>query len=253
MFSSKLKSRAVVLGSWLNIPDSFVLEAMGKNDFDFVLVDGEHGPAHPDTLGRLAPVCDHMDLSLIYRVRRNSPELISAALDAGAAGIMVPMTNTRVEAEAAVAAAKYPPQGRRGFGPWRASDYYRRDMSKVELANAETMVVLQIEHREAVQHLEEIMSVPGVDAVFVGPADLALSMGVPIDLEGPEIWKVYEQVADAAIRHGVICGTDVMAASQSTRLKDMGYSFFTYGGDFTFLRDGAARSSSELREALRFR
>lgn len=250
-FASRIRSGATVIGTWLTVPDVLVLEAMGKANFDFVQVDGEHGPAHPDTLHSLLPACERIGLPMIYRARRNRDDLVGAALDAGVAGIMVPMVNTPSDAAQTVAAAKYPPMGRRGFGPWRSSDYYRDGATQhVREANRTSIVAVQIEHAEAVANVEAIAATPGIDLLYVGPADLALSIGVPVGSTDEHINNAFERVAAAGLANGIAVGTDIGDLDHARWLHSIGYRYFTYGGDLTYLAAGSAESSARIRGVL---
>src|SRR5262249_53734507 len=139
---------------------------------------------------------------VIYRVRTNSVDLIRGALDAGVTGVMVPMIETAAQGKAAVDAAKYPPLGRRGIGPWRASNYYDDYLEYVATANEKTCVILQIESKAAVDAIDTIAALPGVDVLYVGPADMAGSMGLKVGERHDELTDAIGRVASAAKKHG---------------------------------------------------
>src|SRR5262249_15239903 len=119
--AKSIRSGKPTMGTWMQIPNPIAAEVMAQTGFDFVLVDGEHAPVPPDILYALLPAFERHGMAAVYRVRSNNGDLIKAALDSGVSGVIVPMVNSVKEARDAVAAAKYPPHGRRGFGPWRAS------------------------------------------------------------------------------------------------------------------------------------
>lgn len=246
----KLIEGGMALGTWVSIPHPIVVEAMSRSGFDFFQVDGEHAPVNPDRLHDILPAADAAGVPVVYRARRNRDDLISAALDAGVGGVMLPMVNSREAAEAAVAAARYPPQGRRGFGPWRASDYYRDAAAYLAEANSSTLVAVQIEHVDAVRCVEAIAAVEGVDLLYLGPADLALSMGIPVGVRHQDLDAAFATVADACRRHGKVAGTDIGNPSLARPLREMGYRFLTFGSDLTYLAAGADDAQSSLRRSL---
>lgn len=249
-FVTRFRAGEAVIGTWLTIPEPTIIEAMGPGNFDFLLVDGEHGPAHPDILHPLVAASERIKQAVVYRARRNRSDLVGAALDAGACGIMVPMVDTPAEAEAAVAAAKYPPLGKRGFGPWRSSDYYRDMGDYTNRANQETLVAVQIEHNTPVKNVDEIAATPGVDLLYVGPADLALSLGLQVGETHPLIEQAFVLVAEAARKHGKVAGTDITNMDQAHYLQKIGYRCLTYGGDLTYLSMGAAEWAARLRATM---
>lgn len=246
----RVRRRDLVLGTWLTVPHPLVAELMAPCGFDFLLLDGEHGPGHPDTVAGLALAAERHRVPLLYRTRANAPGPIGAALDAGAAGVMVPMVESAAEAAAAVAAAKYPPAGRRGFGPWRASDFYAGAAGYLAEADAATGVVVQVESVAAVAAADRIAAVPGVDALFVGPADLALSMGLRPGAPDADLAAAFRAVAEAARRQGKAAGTDVGSPEEAEPLRALGYTLFTCGADLGYLRAGAAAAHRALREGL---
>jgi 4-hydroxy-2-oxoheptanedioate aldolase len=165
-----------ILNAWCSIPSSYVAEALAHQGFDTVTIDLQHGAIdYSDAFQMLQAIATSATATPFTRVPWNDPGGLMKLLDAGAYGIICPMINTRIEAEAFVGACRYPPLGFRSFGPNRVvhyagSDYWRH-------ANSEVMLLAQIETAEAVTNLDDILSVPGLDGVYVGPGDLSLSMG----------------------------------------------------------------------------
>jgi len=183
----------------------------------------------------------------MVRVPWKGGDWIKRALDAGAYGVVVPMVNTREEAELAVAACKYPPEGTRSLGGIRPLLYGGADY--VEHANDEIVVVLQIEHIEAVGNARDILSVPGVDAYFVGPNDLCASMGLAPSLEPdhPEYWEALHEVKAIAQELGVAPGIHVATADRARRMIDDGYQFISINSDAAFMARAAAAEVALLR------
>ncbi len=248
-FAKTIRSRTDMIGGWMQIPHPMVAETLAQSGADFILVDGEHAPIPPDALIGILPAIERFRMPVLYRVRTNATDLIKGALDAGAPGIMVPMVNSAEEAKAVIAAAKYPPMGKRGAGPWRAANYYM-DEGYVAKANAEGAIVLQIETKEAIAAVEEIAGVKGVDALYVGPFDLCMSMGLEPGKLHPELITAYKQLNAAARKAGIATAIDVAAFSYIKTYRDLGFSLFTYGLDTQFLIDGSRAVTKTFKDAF---
>ena len=251
--ADRIRSAKPIVGPWMSIPHPIVAETLAQTGVDFLLLDGEHAPVPPYVLGSLLPSVELYELPVIYRVCANRAELIKAALDHGVAGVMVPMISSRGEAESAVAAAKYAPLGKRGVGAWRASNYYVDETAYMATANTLTSIILQIETKEAMQALDEIAAVPGVDALYVGPADLAMSMGLEHGADGalhPTFLDACARVADAARKNGIAAGIDVASLEYVRAYRDMGFSILTYGSDFNFILSGGREAQRNLKAML---
>lgn len=250
MLARRLRAGETLIGLWLTIPEPMVIEAMGRSGHDFLQVDGEHGPISPDVLAPLLASSTVSGLPTVYRARRNCYEQITAPLDAGCAGTIVPMVLSATEAANAVAAATYPPRGRRGFGPWRASNWYRNLDEYLDVAEESRITGVLIEHVTAIAAIDEIAATPGLDLLFVGPGDLAMSMGLRPGTVDPRISEAMRTVAEAGKRHGVAVGTDVASPAMARQLRDLGYRYFTSGSDIAFLSGGASALGAALRDAL---
>jgi 4-hydroxy-2-oxoheptanedioate aldolase len=162
------KGRETV-GTWCSLPSPGAVETVAQSGFDWVVVDWQHGQFGGESLGIMIQVASLAGAVPLVRVPLNEPWLIQKALDLGAHGIIVPLVNTRAEAERAAAACRYPPLGVRSFGPIRAA---RTIGWEPDQANAEVVCIVQIETAESLENVEQIAATPGVDALFVGPADL---------------------------------------------------------------------------------
>ncbi len=238
------------IGTWVSCLDVTVAEVMAQAAFDFFLIDGEHGHAPVHRLHTVAGIFEAANRSICYRVSANRSELIKSALDQGARSVMIPLVNTVEEALAAVAAAKYAPLGARGIGPLRASRYYTEFEDYLARANTSTELIVQIETKGAVQNAARIAEIEGVDQLYIGPADLASSLGVKLGSLGPEMEKALTTVADAARAAGKIAGIDCHEPSLIERFASMGFSFFSVGGDLQYLAQGA-RVMADCVEAVR--
>lgn len=249
-FAQRLRSGESLIGPWMQIPHPMVAETLGQTGVDFLLVDGEHAPIPPDSLGVILPCTDLYDMPTIYRVRWNRTELIKGALDHGVTGLMVPMVNSREEASAAIAAAKYPPMGSRGIGAWRASNYYQNDLSYRQQANSGGIVILQIETKEAVAAVDEIAALSGVDALYVGPGDLALSLGLRPGELSSDLLAACKKVSAAARSNRIAAGIDVASLNYIKTYRDIGFSLMTYGSDFGYILDGGRAVARDVRAEL---
>ena len=207
----KLKRGEPVLGAWLSLPSVPSARIMARLGFDWLVVDMEHSAQNPVLMADMvATIADAGTCAPMVRLPGNSVEWFKWALDAGAWGVVVPMVNTRAEAQRVVEYAKYPPLGNRsiggafgpyGFGITNWPDYARA-------ANDETIVAVQIEGSLALEHLDEILSVPGIDVAFVGPNDLHAQLGLTPSTEGaePEFVEALERIKLAARKHRVALG-----------------------------------------------
>jgi len=192
--------------AWLSTGNTFLAEVMAHAGFDAVIIDMQHGMGlSPEKAIQCMQAISTTDTVPVVRMSWNDPKDIQFVLDAGAYGVIVPLVNTKAEAELAVGAAKYPPIGFRSIGPNRARLYSGPDY--VQHANDETFVLVMIETMEAVNNLEEIASVPGLDGFYVGPGDLAVSLGLtpgPDARRDPRHAEACQRVVDVARAHGLI-------------------------------------------------
>ena len=183
----------------------------------------------------------------IVRVPWNEPGIIMKSLDAGAYGVIVPMVNSRAEAEAAVAACRYAPEGVRSYGPMRAAMYAGRDY--FQRANDTVLCIVMIETRDAIANVDDILSVPGVDAAYVGPSDLAVTMGLPpgYDNDAPEFVAALETLVVACERHGVVPGIHAGLPEVARKRMGQGFRFVEMCDDAGLLGRGAAGALAEVR------
>ena len=249
-FYRSLRSGKMFVGTWMQIPHIVVAELLSQSGFDFILLDGEHAPVPPDELYKLLPATDRFQIPVLYRVRSNSSDLIKAALDAGVAALIVPMVNSPQEAAYAVASAKYPPVGKRGIGPWRASNYYLNESQYVATAG-ETAIVVQIETGTALDAVEEIAATPGIDALYIGPADLSMSLGLPLGQLSDGLFSACAKVAAAAKRNGIAAGIDVATLDYIPTYRKLGFDLLTYGLDTGYLMTGGKNFADDIRRVAR--
>ena len=226
-------------GTWISLSSSVAVDALRGLGFEWFMIDTEHSPVNPETLAAMVAILGTGNPTPLVRVGDVNQYLIKQALDAGAQGILVPLVNTAKQAEAVVSFAKYPPAGVRGAASAAASRFGQDLAAYLRSANAETLVGVQIETQEALDHLEEIASVPGVDILFVGPQDLTLNLGLMDDRKNPKVREAMRKVVEACQRHGKVPGTLVIDADEKQAAVDIGFRFISLSSDVRFLLTGA--------------
>jgi 2-keto-3-deoxy-L-rhamnonate aldolase RhmA len=238
------------LGVSLTIADPFVAEVIGGAGFDFVLIDTEHAPITIDQLQVLLIALRTSASTVFVRPAANDATLIKQVLDLGAEGVVVPEVDDAASCAAAVAATRYPPLGRRGFGPRRAARLEGGRPAYIARANDEVAVLVMVESAAAVANIDALLQTPGLDGIMVGPADLAVSMGHLGDFDHPDIRARIADVRAACQRNSVPFGI-FAATEQAARLWSAeGVSFMTIGADTQFLDQGIAKSRA-LAASLR--
>lgn len=222
---------------WLCLPHVVGAEVMALQPWDSVTLDMHHGYIDlPDLVNILATLAGSPKAPVpLVRVPWNDPGVIYRALDAGAEGIICPMINTAEEAERFVRAVKYPPLGQRSFGPIRSM--LREGPAYVAAANARCLALAQIETRHAMQNLDAIMAVKGLDGVYVGPSDLSFDHGFPPELDGerPEMLALYDRIISAAKRHGIAAAIHNATPASARRMAAQGFNMVTFGSDVGFM------------------
>ena len=236
-----------VVNGWLGIPSSVSAEVMTHAGFDSVTVDLQHGLVDYQASVPMLQAISTLDVTPLVRVPWNDPIPIMKALDAGAYGIVCPMINNREEAEKFVGACRYFPQGYRSFGPARAAMYAGGDYASE--ANDNLITMAMIETLPALGNLDEIMSTPGLDAIYVGPADLSISLGHPPsgDPTIPEVVEAMDTILAAAKRNGVVAGSHCANGDMANRLFAKGFQFCTIANDSRLLAMKAAEEVATAR------
>jgi len=234
------------IGTWLALGSPIVAEIIANLGFDWVVVDTEHAAIDIETTQAIIQAISYTNTVPIVRVPWNDPALIKRALDAGAYGIVVPMVNSREDAVKAVQASRYPPVGMRSVGGPRFRLYGGVDY--FEHANEEILVIVQIEHIDAVNRIEEILSAKGIDAYFIGPNDLAASLGVKLGLDNPDPRHIaaVNKVLEAGKRCHIPGGIQVGSPEAVNQRIAEGFQFIALSSDEHFLRSTASASLSKL-------
>jgi 2-keto-3-deoxy-L-rhamnonate aldolase RhmA len=250
---TKLKDGGLVIGTMISeIRNPNLAYMLAQCGFDFFIIDNEHGPYSPETISNMIAAARGADIPIIVRIPEIRRETIIKPLDAGAAGLLVPMVNTAEQAKEIMTHAKYPPMGNRGVALSRAHSAYGRPKTAeyLDQANQTTFIAVQAESPQAIENLESIASTPGVDAIFVGPADLSVSLGIPGQTTHPKEVAAIETVVDICQKHKVVPGIHM---SQLETLKDWiqkGMRFVTFSSDVDLLARAAEESLAQLKEGL---
>jgi 4-hydroxy-2-oxoheptanedioate aldolase len=237
-----------VVNGWLHVPSSFSAEVMAHAGWDSLTIDMQHGPVDFESLVPMLQAISTTDTVPVVRVLWNDPGLIMRVLDAGCYAVICPMINTREEAEAFIGACRYPPEGNRSSGPFRATLYGGQDYT--EHANETIVTMAMIETREALDNLEEILGVQGLDAVFVGPSDLGqnLGYGQGTDREEPEVVEAIDRILAAARAHGLAAGIFTGTPEYASRMVEKGFRFVTISSDARLMASAAAAAITALEE-----
>ncbi len=239
------EDRAAV-GTWLALGSPIVAEIISHIGFDWVVIDTEHAPIGIETTQSIIQAMFATDTVPIVRVPWNDPALIKRALDAGACGLVIPMVNSKEDAIRAVQSSRYPPIGLRSYGGPRARLYGGDDY--FEHSNEEIVLIVQIEHIDAVNNIKEILSVDGVDALFIGPNDLAASMGIKLGLDNPNPSHIeaVNKVLIAGQRHHVPVGILVSSPEAANQRIAQGFKFIGINSDEGFLTSAASAAFNKV-------
>ena len=234
-------------GAWLSIPSSLSAEAVGHQGFDYLCIDLQHGMIDSAAACEMLLAIHSAGVVPIVRVPSNDSAAINRMLDAGALGIIVPLIRSAEDVRAAVDACRYPPDGSRSYGPTRASfvagpDYF-------DSANEAVLCIPMIETKAALADLDDLLSVPGVDAVYVGPNDLSLALGSGPGPDNPGVYQdAHRRIAEACAAHGVVAGIHANAALVPKHI-EAGYRMITVSSDLSTLVSGSARDLGAARSS----
>ncbi len=242
-----LHSGKLTLGSWIQIGHPDIAEIMANMGFDWLVLDNEHGPYSTETTQVLIQAMSSTETVPLVRVPWNDMVEIKRALDVGAYGVVIPWVNSKEEALYAVRACRYPPVGVRGVGPRRASRYGLEMREYLERANEEILIVAQIETQQAVDRIEEILSIEGVDAFFVGPLDLSTSLGYRGQIDHPKVRETLDKLLDAAKGAGVASGIYAYNLELARSYVEKGFQFVSLADDTSLLIKGCQEFLDGLR------
>jgi 2-dehydro-3-deoxyglucarate aldolase len=246
----KLENNKLTIGSWIMIGDPMSVEVMALSGFEWLVIDIEHTSIDLKTTENLIRTIQSKNLKALVRVSKNEEVIIKRILDVGADGIIVPMINSKEDAIQAVEYAKYPPIGKRGVGLYRASGYGTTFEEYKKFVNEELVIIAQIEHIDAVNNIDDILSVEGIDGTIIGPYDLSGSMGYPGEFERDDVKIAVETVVEKCKEMNIPAGFHVVDTDPSKlQVKiDQGCTFLAYGIDYFFMRDASMNGMKQLKE-----
>ena len=217
--------------------------------YDFIFIDMEHGNYSMETVADLIRGCKSVDVAPVIRVPHLETHFISRVLDAGAEGIMVPMTSQREQAERIVKYSKYTPLGMRGFGNQTGQTDYKgvKTLEFMKEANEHTLIIAQIETKEAIDRVEEILDVNGIDVALIGPNDLSISLGVPDQMESDVMKQAIGRVVEAAKKKGKSSGIHVGNVSMVRNWRSKGMNVLAYSTDIAFMYSASKSALDQLK------
>ena len=244
-FRQRLLAKETLIGTLISIPSTEIVELCSQIGFDWLFIDAEHGsfgPTEVFTLLQAAHECP-----CLVRIPGPDEAWIKKVLDAGATGIIVPQINSVEQAHSIVNFAKYPPQGKRGVGLGRAHTYGYKFSSYLENANEQTVIVLQAENQAAVECIDDIAQIAGVDAVLIGPYDLSASLGHTGEIAHANVQAAIKKISQGCKNHNTCLGIFGVCAEDVEPYKAMGFSLLTVGVDTLFVESAATAALSQLR------
>ncbi len=253
MRKNKLKeifrSGKSAINGWLQIPNSFTAELMANQNWDSLTLDMQHGVIdYPNAVGMLQAISSTKVVPMA-RVNWNEPGQIMKILDAGAYGIICPMVSNKKEAENFVKACMYPPSGYRSYGPIRGLVYGGPDYA--DEANNEILKFAMIETKESLENLDEIMKTPGLDGIYIGPADLSLAIGEKPSFDKPEGDPVYEvimKILESAKRHKIVAGIQNGQPEYAEKMIKKGFQLVTIGSDQRYMTAASKLALSKIKK-----
>jgi len=251
-FKQRMRAGEILLGSWIDLVDPCACEIMAQVGFDWFLIDTEHGPIDISTLQNMLIAMRGSSTVPIVRVPWNDQVAIKRTLDVGAMGIIVPLVRTAQDVRDAISYCRYPPAGVRGCSPRRASNYFLDIDNYLAKANDGIIVIVQIEHIEAVKNLDEILAVPDLDGIFIGPADLSNSMGYFNQPGAPEVQETIVEVIRKGNEAGVCVGLAVGGTvEQIGSWAGKGVQLIPTGGDRRFMMNAAMQILGGVKEYVK--
>jgi len=244
-----LKDGKIVFGPFLKFTDPAVVEIMGFAGFDFVIIDAEHGPISIQNAQNMIRAAEIANITPVIRVSNNDEALILRALDIGAQGIEIPQINSRSDAARAVKSVKYSPQGERGVCRYvRAANYSSMDeFEYFKSANDETMIIAHIEGVEGINNLDEILSVPGIDVIFIGPYDLSQSLGIPGEISHSLVKEKMKEVVLKCEKNKVVVGTFADDIKTAKFWVSLGVQYMSFSVDVGILYEASKNFIRKFR------
>lgn len=240
-----------LVGTFCAIPHPAATEMVASCGFDFLCLDTEHAAIDRGTAENMIRAADTCAIPALVRVAGNTPELIGAALDGGAAGVIVPRVNTAEEARAVVDASRYPPLGNRGAGPGRAAAYGGSMGGYIGNANDDVIVAVQIESAEAMNNADEIAAVDGLDMAFIGPGDLSVSLSAVSNADDrTDLDSAITSIVESVKKSSRVVGIFRPSSDDLARWGDLGVSLFIINSESMMMMAAATQATTDAREKL---
>lgn len=247
-FKSKLEE-GYVIGPFSKTNDPAFVEIMGHAKFDFVILDLEHGPNSVQSLQNVIRGAEIANILPIVRVKENDSSIIGEVLDIGAAGIQVPQIESAEQAREVIRRARFAPAGTRGVCRFvRAADYSSMDRFDYFKKANEAIIILQIEGQQAIQQLDAILDVEGIDIIFIGPYDLSQSVGVPGQVDNPIVIEKMMQIIETCNRRGIAVGTFVDNIQNARKWRDIGVKYISYSVDTGIFYEACSNIISDVNK-----
>lgn len=246
-FRQQLLAKRTLIGTLVSVPSPEIVELLSITGFDWLFLDAEHGAFGPPEIVSLLQAAN--ECPCLVRIPGPNEAWIKKVLDAGAAGIIVPQISTLQQARNVIQFSKYPPQGKRGVGLGRAHKYGHEFAAYLETANQETVIVLQAENQLALDNIDAIAAVEGVDAILVGPYDLSSSLGHTGDVAHPKVQSAIQKISQSCHSLNTRLGIFGVCAADIAPYKQLGFSLLTVGVDTLFVEAAASSALAELRNA----
>jgi len=246
--NQRIQKEETLVGTFLSLGDSVVSEMIGQAGFDFVIIDLEHGVGNEQSTLQQLQAMEAGTAAAVVRVEGFERQRVNRVLDMGAEGIMFPRISTMEEAKKAVAALYYPPDGVRGVAKLVRASGYGQDFNQYLARQKQDIVgIIQVETKEILECLDEVATLDGVDVLFVGPMDLSMALGIFGQFDHPIFVDALKSSARAARQAGKACGILLPTPAYLPAWHEMGYRFFTGGGDLGFVSAGAANMVKSLK------
>lgn len=246
----RLQQGLPTTGIWIGFPSPAVVEVVAGAGPDWLMIDTEHGPADWERVEDLIRAMKGTNATPLVRVAANDPALIKKALDRGALGVLVPLVSTAEAARSAVAASKYPPDGIRGVAGTRANRYGADLPQYFASWNHEVLVACQIETVEALNNVDSIAAVPGLDVLFIGPNDLSASLNCFRQFDHPEFTRAVDRILGAAQRHRIATGYMAGSAEEVVTRVKQGFRFVSLASDTRLLAAAVGAAYERIRKEL---
>ena len=243
----RIKNGEVVHGCWLNLGSALTAEIVGSAGFDWVLIDLEHGAGNEKDVLAQMQALESSDTAVIVRVESGAKQRIHRVLDIGAEGVMCPHISNAKEAGDVVYGLRYPPHGGRGVAKMvRATSFGKNFSDYYEAANDNIIGIVQVETAQALEHLDEIASIDGVDVLFIGPADLTMALGIFGQFDHPLFLNAVHATVAAAKKAGKATGILLFNSDDYTKFYEMGIRMIACGADATFVAEGSRTMAAKL-------